>query len=38
VWQLLQELDQCQDVRPILQERFRLKEALADLDAAARVA
>jgi Dullard-like phosphatase family protein len=38
VWQLLQELDQCQDVRPILQERFRLKEALAELDAAARVA
>jgi Dullard-like phosphatase family protein len=38
VWQLLQELDECPDVRPILQERFRLKEALAELDAAARVA
>jgi Dullard-like phosphatase family protein len=38
VWQLLQELDDCEDVRPILQERFRLKEALKELDAAARVA
>lgn len=38
VWQLLQELDECADVRPILKERFRLKEALAELDAAARVA
>jgi Dullard-like phosphatase family protein len=38
VWQLLQELDELPDVRPILQERFRLKEALAELDAAARVA
>lgn len=38
VWQLLQELENCEDVRPILQERFRLKEALKELDAAARVA
>jgi Dullard-like phosphatase family protein len=38
VWQLLQELDECADVRPVLQERFRLQESLKELDAAARVA
>jgi TFIIF-interacting CTD phosphatase-like protein len=38
VWQLLEELDQCQDVRPVLEERFRLKEALADIHSAAKVA
>jgi Dullard-like phosphatase family protein len=38
VWRLLQELDELPDVRPVLQERFRLKEALAELNAAARVA